>query len=254
MPHMHINTAVSDKKNKKGIFIMDSRYRFEFLKFLPIVIITWLMNIIMQFLTTTIDPSMLILPKLATTMVVAIRILAVLATILFLIMAVFSIIDSFLTPSSDGEYNPKYIKLLYLDSKQRKKYIKIDIRHLSNKTKDIVRSNTETALDNLYQLAQKYDKEDLFITFEGHINLIASELSESVKACQTPEMEELLMQKLTVVTQTLNYMEKEIKDEITADEAEKAEVKKLTEKILMEDYHPMERLEIFNNLLKEDKQ
>lgn len=58
----------------------------------------------------------------------------------------------------------------------------------------------------------------------------------------------------TAVTQTLNYMEKEIKDEITADEAEKAEVKKLTEKILMEDYHPMERLEIFNNLLKEDKQ
>lgn len=233
---------------------MDNRDRFKCLKFLPVVIVTWIMYIIMQFLSITIDPSMLILPTFLPTFITLIRILAILTTVIFFIIAGFSIIGNFPTSSSDYEYNPKYIKLMYLDSKRRKKYIKINIRHISDETKNIVRYNTETALNKIYQLAQKHDKEDLFITFEGHINLIASELSESVKACKTPEMEKLLMQKMIVVTQTLNYMEKEIKDEITADEAEKAEVKKLTEKILMEDYHPMERLEIFNNLLKEDKQ
>lgn len=156
------------------------------------------------------------------------------------------------------------LNLLYLDREKHKKYIRIDTRHLSEYTVDIIRYNTQDALLKLYKLAKENGKEDLYATFEGHIALIGSELSDAVQACVTPEMEKCLMQQMIVVTQTLNVMEKELRAEIEKDAQERVQeqkdiqemqekVEKITEDELTRDYHPMKTLEIFNDLLKEDQ-
>lgn len=156
------------------------------------------------------------------------------------------------------------LNLLYLDREKHKKYIRIDTRHLSAYTVDIIRYNTQDALLKLYKLAKENGKEDLYATFEGHIALIGSELSDAVQACVTPEMEKCLMQQMIVVAQTLNVMEKELRAEIEKDAQERVQeqkdiqemqekVEKITEDELTRDYHPMKTLEIFNDLLKEDQ-
>lgn len=159
------------------------------------------------------------------------------------------IIETFTT---SDEFDERTLNLFYIDKKHHKKYVKIKMKHLSEDTAHLLYYNIQQPLKELYAQAKEHDKEEVFVTFEPYIIAIGSELTSAIRECITKQMEERLLERIPVVTQTISWMQERLQREIEEEIREEKEMEELKNDILIADYHPMEVLENLNTLLRDD--
>lgn len=237
--------SIKEQKIDEGVVLI-------FISFFQIVVIIML-NIIGP-VFSQVDP-------LFATILSAIKIFSGISSFLSFIFGVnnivaaltrFDLLDLLLGSfSSVSEFDSKILKIVCIDGKHHRKYVKIRMKHLSEETAYLLWYNIQKPLAELYTESKECGKEDVFSTFEPYITTIGSELESAIRLCRTDEMEKKLLEKVPVVTQTIGWMEKKLQKEVQKDVMEGREIERLQNDIMLTGYHPMEVLENLNTLLRD---